>query len=70
MLTTDSSVPPSRGRNLVLCCDGTSNQFGRKNTNAVRFLQCLRRDPDEQMIYYDPGVGTLPEPNRVSWLAK
>lgn len=70
MLTTDSSVPPGRGRNLVLCCDGTSNQFGRKNTNVVRLLQCLCRNPAEQMIYYDPGVGTLPQPNRVSRLAK
>jgi uncharacterized protein (DUF2235 family) len=70
MLTTDFSVPPSRGRNLVLCCDGTSNQFGRKNTNVVRLLPCLRRNPAEQMIYYDPGVGTLPEPNRFSRLAK
>jgi Uncharacterized alpha/beta hydrolase domain (DUF2235) len=55
-------------RNLVICCDGTSNEFGRKNTNVVRLLQCLKRDTHNQFIYYDPGVGTLPEPYRVTRL--
>jgi len=52
-------------RNLVLCCDGTSNQFGPENTNVVRLAQLLLRDPDRQRLYYDPGVGTLPEPGVV-----
>ncbi len=49
-------------RNLVLCCDGTDNQFGPENTNVVRLVQSLDRDPARQLLYYDPGVGTLPEP--------
>src|SRR5260221_10002159 len=65
-----SAVPMARGRNLVICCDGTSNEFGRKKTNVVRLLQCLNRDTHRQFIYYDPGVGTLPEPNRVTRLGK
>ena len=28
-------------RNLVICCDGTSNEFGKRNTNAVRLLHAL-----------------------------
>jgi uncharacterized protein (DUF2235 family) len=49
-------------RNLVICCDGTNNQFGPENTNVVRLVQVLDRDPVVQRLYYDPGVGTLPEP--------
>src|SRR5438046_8317380 len=60
-----SSATPSAtptGRNLVLCCDGTSNQFGTNNTNVIRLVQVMKRHPDLQRLYYDPGVGTLPEP--------
>ena len=49
-------------RNLVLCCDGTDNQFGPQNTSVVRLAQVVERDPQKQLLYYDPGVGTLPEP--------
>ncbi len=48
-------------RNLVICFDGTNNQFGSENTNVVRLVQVLNRDPERQRLYYDPGVGTLPE---------
>src|ERR1700719_1922810 len=65
-----SGAPMIKERNLVICCDGTSNEFGRKNTNVVRLLQCLKRNTHNQFIYYDPGVGTLPEPYRVTRLGK
>jgi hypothetical protein len=48
-------------RNLIVCCDGTDNQFGTNNTNVVRLVQVLDRDPQKQLVYYDPGVGTMPE---------
>ena len=54
-------------KNLVICCDGTNNQFGAENTNVVRVIQALVRDPSRQRLYYDPGVGTLPEP--AAWTA-
>jgi uncharacterized protein (DUF2235 family) len=57
-------------RNLVICCDGTSNQFSKNNTNVVRLAQILDRDPGMQRLYYDPGVGTLPEPGRVTAIGK
>jgi uncharacterized protein (DUF2235 family) len=57
-------------RNLILCCDGTNNQFGLENTNVVRLVQSLDRDPDKQRLYYDPGVGTLPEPGVVTRVGK
>jgi uncharacterized protein (DUF2235 family) len=30
-------------RNIVICCDGTNNQFEYENTNVVRLVQSLRR---------------------------
>ena len=61
-------------RNFVICCDGTNNQFGPQNTNVVRLVQALDRDPAKQRLYYDPGVGALPEPRALTrlrkWLAK
>lgn len=57
-------------RNLVICCDGTDNQFGPENTNVVRLAQMLDRNPSKQLLYYDPGVGTLPEPSAFSWFSK
>jgi len=57
-------------RNLVICCDGTNNQFGPQNTNVVRLTQVLDCDPAKQRLYYDPGVGTLPEPGALTALGK
>lgn len=61
-------------RNLVICCDGTNNRFGRENTSVVRLVQVLNRTPGRQRLYYDPGVGTLPEPGMwnatLRWLSK
>lgn len=61
-------------RNLIIACDGTNNEFGPENTNVVRLIQTLDRAVDRQLIFYDPGVGTLPEPGFVTrvgkWLSK
>src|SRR2546423_11203252 len=59
-----------KGRNLIICCDGTNNQFGSNNTNVVRLIQVLDRDPAKQRLFYDAGVGTLPEPASWGWLKK
>lgn len=60
-----SPAGQQQGRNLIICCDGTHNEFGSNNTNVVRLVQVIDRDPIKQRLFYDPGVGTLPEP--VSW---
>jgi uncharacterized protein (DUF2235 family) len=46
-------------KNIVVCCDGTSNQFGPENTNVLRLYSVLERDPRRQATFYDPGVGTF-----------
>jgi uncharacterized protein (DUF2235 family) len=49
-------------RNLVLCCDGTANEFGVNNTNVVHLFEMLVHDPTRQLSYYHPGLGTMPAP--------
>lgn len=44
-------------KNIAICCDGTGNEFGRNNTNVVETYLTLDKDED-QIAYYDPGVGT------------
>src|SRR5713101_9059962 len=69
-VTDPLTTNPTIGRNLVICCDGTNNQFGRENTNVVRLCQVLQHDLAGQRVYYDPGVGTLPEPGWLTALGK
>lgn len=51
--------PGASGRNLVVCCDGTNNQFGAENTNVVKLFAAAVKRADEQALFYDPGVGTF-----------
>ena len=44
-------------RNIIVCCDGTGNEFGKNNTNVVA-TYALARKTATQIAYYDPGVGT------------
>lgn len=46
-------------KNIVICCDGTDNKFGDRNSNIVRIAQLSIHDNINQIVYYDPGVGTL-----------
>lgn len=57
-------------RNLVVCCDGTNNQFGPENTNVLRLVEVLVQDPQRQLVYYDPGVGTMPEPHLLTRIGR
>jgi len=47
------------GKNVVLCCDGTANEFARNNTNVVKLYATLEQDPVTQVTYYHPGLGTM-----------
>jgi len=46
------------GRNLILCCDGTSNRFTADRTNVLKLCYALQKDPEHQLVYYHPGLGT------------
>ncbi len=45
-------------KNIVICCDGTGNEYGRNNTNVVGIFSAIIRN-EKQMAFYDPGVGTF-----------
>lgn len=44
-------------KNIVICCDGTGNEYGKNNTNVVETYSVAISN-DQQVTYYDPGVGT------------
>lgn len=48
-------------RKLVVLLDGTGNQIGANLSNVLKFYRCLEQDGD-QLVYYDPGVGTIGTP--------
>lgn len=45
-------------KNMVVCCDGTGNEYKDHNTNVVGLYELLIRDAG-QIAFYDPGVGTF-----------
>ena len=45
-------------RTLLLCLDGTRNEPEAGSTNVVRMYDMAVKDR-EQLVYYDPGVGTM-----------
>ncbi|EIM79559.1 uncharacterized protein STEHIDRAFT_69301 [Stereum hirsutum FP-91666 SS1] len=49
-------------RNLVVCIDGTSNQFGLKNTNVIELYRLLAKD-ENQITFYNSGIGTYATPS-------
>ena len=58
-------------KNIVICCDGTANEFAKHNTNVVKLYSVLRRDPATQVTYYHPGLGTMePEGPLATWTRK
>ena len=56
-------------KNIVICCDGTGNQYGDQNSNVVKLYSALVIDTSKQVGYYHPGVGTMGAPgahNKIS----
>ncbi|OBT79918.1 hypothetical protein VF21_01549 [Pseudogymnoascus sp. 05NY08] len=48
----------SGGRTIVICLDGTGDQFDGDNSNVVNFVACLKKDDPNQLTYYQSGIGT------------
>lgn len=61
-------IPPStkerrKQRTLVLCFDGTGDQFDNDNSNVVQFFSLLKKgDSKQQLCYYQAGIGTYTIP--------
>ncbi|KIM62348.1 hypothetical protein SCLCIDRAFT_1215226 [Scleroderma citrinum Foug A] len=60
----DDVIPAThKDRTLVLCFDGTGDQFDADNSNIVQFFSMLKKDdPSQQMVYYQAGIGTYTIP--------
>lgn len=61
----DTKLP----KDLVLCLDGTGNEFGDSNSNVVKLYATLGKS-ERQLCYYHPGLGTRGDPNALTKLAK
>ncbi|MDB5931133.1 MAG: hypothetical protein JWR60_2840 [Polaromonas sp.] len=50
-------------RQLIVCCDGTNNNLtGRRNdSNVTQLCELLKPQAQNQLLYYDPGVGNPAE---------
>ncbi|PPQ80444.1 hypothetical protein CVT25_001771 [Psilocybe cyanescens] len=74
-MSGSSTKSEAKSRTHVLCFDGTSNEYDADNTNVVKLFALLKKDDfDDQLCYYQAGVGTYFEPGVVSplfeWGAK
>src|SRR5690349_23773937 len=49
-------------KKIVICCDGTGNEIGKKISNVLKLYRILKRT-DAQRVYYNPGVGTIGQQN-------
>jgi len=57
-------------KNIVICCDGTGNEFGDNNSNVVKLYSALIIDGRRQIGYYHPGVGTMGAPTARNKITK
>jgi uncharacterized protein (DUF2235 family) len=46
-------------RNVVVCCDGTANEFAAHKTNVIKLFSTLVQDLATQVTFYHPGIGTM-----------
>lgn len=62
--TTSEVIPPEhKHRTLVLCFDGTGDQFDADNSNIIQLISLLKKDDrSKQMVYYQSGIGTYTSP--------
>ncbi|EEE35730.1 conserved hypothetical protein [Rhodobacteraceae bacterium KLH11] len=45
-------------KKIVICCDGTGNEIKENQSNVLKFYRVLK-ESDDQIGFYDPGVGTI-----------
>jgi uncharacterized protein (DUF2235 family) len=53
-------------RNIIILCDGTGNEISENISNVLKLYRCLRKTEKtqpRQLVFYDPGVGTLERPD-------
>jgi uncharacterized protein (DUF2235 family) len=65
-------VKAAMDRKIVICFDGTSNEVkAHAVTNVFKIVELLDlSDPNAQVVYYGPGVGTMAAPSAWSGFAR
>ena len=56
-------------RRIIICLDGTANEAEGFPSNVIRTFEIAAKT-DTQIVYYDPGVGTMGARSRSSQLGK
>jgi len=56
-------------KNIVVCCDGTGNEFGAQNSNVIKLYKMLVCN-ESQIAYYHPGVGTMGSRSALTGIGK
>ena len=57
-------------KNIVVCCDGTANQFAAAKTNVIKLYSALVQDTSGQVTFYHPGIGTMEPAGALSPVAR
>ena len=56
-----SVIPPDHdNRTLVVCFDGTGDQFDADNSNIVQLVQLLKKDDNTKQLVYYQVCGVIP----------
>lgn len=58
---------PQKPKNIVICLDGTGNQIEENLSNVLKLYRTLEKS-EEQVVFYDQGVGTLGQRYTWGWL--
>ena len=53
-------------KNIVICCDGTSNEPAANKTNVIKLFHTLVQESSAQVVYYHPGLGTMEAPSALT----
>ena len=56
-------------KSIIICCDGTGDQFGPHNSNVVKMFELIAKT-GQQVAYYNPGVGTMAAPSVVTRIGR
>ncbi|MEP3196554.1 MAG: DUF2235 domain-containing protein [Lentilitoribacter sp.] len=59
-----------KGKKIIICCDGTGNEPSATGSSNVFDLVGLLDANAEDLIYYDPGLGTEAAPGAQGWAGK
>ena len=57
-------------KNIVICCDGTGNEYGGSVTNVLKLFSILPGNSSQQISWYNPGIGTYALPAALTSVAR